>query len=107
MTNEERRQARRVPIVLEATWDGSAGIHEARVTDVSMTGCFIDTIGHAARGDMVQLSFRLPNGKLETVRGIVAHRQGHTGFAIAFVELSEEQNEVIAHLLKSTTEDSE
>jgi hypothetical protein len=99
--SKEQRQARRLPIVLEARWDGSTSGSEARITDIGVAGCYLDTIAPALPGDSVCLSLRLPNGRLATLTGIVAHYHEQTGFGIKFADLCEEQCEAIAALLET------
>ena len=97
MSNENRRKSERTSLVLEANWDGSQV--PMRVTDISMGGCYLDTIGQAKPGESVTVNIVLPNGKVMTVSGIATYLQTHTGFGISFTNLSEEQRELIAGLL--------
>ncbi len=103
MAYDEKRKSKRVAIVLEATWEGQAGHYEARVSDVSRDGCYLDTIGEAALGDLVQINVRLPNGNWLPLSGVVAHRQQNLGFGITFTNLSEEQGRLIEHLIDAAT----
>jgi hypothetical protein len=99
MMSQERRKASRLPVVLEALWDGSASGWEARVTDISSGGCYLDTVGQAAPGEIVSLRFRLPEGNLLAVQGLVSYVHPHTGFAVAFAHLTTEQQSAIDGLL--------
>lgn len=104
MANDEKRKTKRVPLTLEATWEGGdAGRHEARVSDISRGGCYLDTIRRAALGDVVRLSLRLPDGNWLTVSGIVVYLQLYIGFAISFTNLSEEQRQLINPLIDAAT----
>jgi hypothetical protein len=51
----ERRGDERARVSLEAWWEGMSGRHEARVSDISMGGCFIDTQGVAESGELDRL----------------------------------------------------
>lgn len=99
MPEKEQRKTERTPVVLEATWSGSTVGSPARVTDISMGGCYLDTIGRAEPGERVLLHLTLPDGKLVTLSGIATYAQTHTGFGVRFTTLSEEQSELIAGLL--------
>ncbi|MBD0326701.1 MAG: PilZ domain-containing protein, partial [Pyrinomonadaceae bacterium] len=39
---EERREEERVPVSLEVAWEGGSGRHQARVSDISLGGCYLD-----------------------------------------------------------------
>ena|GEM_PF-841623 len=99
MMSQERRKAFRLPVVLEALWDGSASGWEARITDISSGGCYLDTVGQATPGETVSLRFRLPEGNLLAVQGLVSYVHPHTGFAVAFAQLTSEQQSAIDGLL--------
>ena len=103
MANEEKRRADRIAVVLEATWDGGSGLREARVSDIAPGGCFVDTIGQAALGEVVHINVRLPSGDWLTLSGIVVHLNLHMGFGISFTNLSEEQRQSINQLIHAAT----
>jgi len=49
---DERRSKPRLSVSLDAVWDGSAGKHSARITDLSEDGCYLDTVGEVMTGDV-------------------------------------------------------
>src|SRR5712692_6079677 len=62
----------------------------ARVSDLSLKGCFIDTLNPYAVGTAVRL--RLLKGKdVFEVRAIVSYRQAGFGMGVAFTGLAAEQ----------------
>jgi hypothetical protein len=99
MINQERRKASRIPVVLEALWDGGAAGWDARITDISIGGCYLDTVGQATPSEMVSIRFRLPEGNLLAVQGLVSYVHPHTGFAVKFANLTAEQRNSIERLL--------
>src|SRR5262245_20918808 len=101
MSDEERRKAKRVGVVLEATWEGQTGRYEARVSDISRDGCYLDTIGEASSGDAVRISVRLPDGNWVTLSGVVAHQLPNMGFGISFKDLSDEQRRMIDEMVEN------
>jgi hypothetical protein len=88
---DERRTQERVKIVLEARWEGLAGRHEARLSDLSSGGCFIESIGQVQLQELVRFEIQLPWGRWLPLQGEVVYRQSHFGFAIRLTELSEMQ----------------
>lgn len=48
---DERRVAERVRLLLETRWQGLSGQHTARVYDLSLGGCYIETPGQVSPGE--------------------------------------------------------
>jgi hypothetical protein len=88
---KERRSQERVKIVLEARWEGLAGRHEARLSDLSPSGCFIESIGLVQLHELVRFEIQLPWGRWLPLQGEVVSCQIGFGFAIRLTELSEMQ----------------
>jgi hypothetical protein len=98
--NDERRQAARVRVSLEARWEGIAGRYTARVSDLSLHGCFFETIGSAALGDMIDFDVRLPTGRWLSLQGIVAFIDQNIGFGVSFTNLHSETRRYITRLVE-------
>ena len=88
MTDEKRRHGR-IPLVMEASWDGSGSKSVARTTDISVTGCFIDTLGQVGVGDTLNLRFKPPDGEYISVQGKVMYQQTGLGFGVRFTKISD------------------
>jgi len=95
----DRRSEKRLDVCLDAVWDGKSGNYSARVTDLSEGGCYVDTLGDAMVGEVLNVTLRLPNGDSLKLRGTVAHQMPPIGFGIRFVDLSPEQLEKLRPLL--------
>jgi len=95
----ERREERRARVSLEAWWEGLSGRHQARVSDLSMGGCFIDTLGKADIGEFIAFSIKQPDGKWLQLRGQVASTDVHVGFSLAFTYLTEDEENALALLI--------
>ncbi|HEY0097316.1 MAG TPA: PilZ domain-containing protein [Pyrinomonadaceae bacterium] len=102
----ERRLQERVNIVLEARWEGLAGRHEARISNLSSGGCFIESIGQVQLHEQVRFEIQLPWGRWLPLQGEVVYYQPNFGFAIHLTELSEMQqrqfNALFAYAKAST-----
>lgn len=85
--NQERRHIRRVPLLVEVVWEGSTGKHEARTSDLSVGGCFIDTIGQVNVGEIIKFKILLPAGEWLDVQGTVAYEYPGMGFGVSFTQL--------------------
>lgn len=81
-----------------------AARHEARVDDVSLGGCFVNTFGHVELDEAVNLEVQLPSGEWLSLRGHVASYQPGVGFGISFTSLSESEVAVLKKLISSARE---
>ena len=88
MTEEKRRYGR-LPLVIETSWEGSGIKASARTTDISATGCFVDTLGPAEVGDTVNLKLTLRNGEHVMVEGEVMYQMPRVGFGVRFTNITD------------------
>jgi hypothetical protein len=96
---DERREDKRARVSIEAWWEGQSGRHEARVSDLSMGGCFIDTLSTAELGELIIFAIKRPGGKWLQLRGQVASVDKHVGFSLAFTYLTEDEQQALAPLV--------
>ena len=87
---EERRTDMRVPLNLPARYDGLSGAVEARVDDISVSGCFINTPGQVNVDDPIKVEIQLSSGEWLSLPGRVTSHQPGIGFGVAFDNLSSE-----------------
>jgi len=73
--------------------------HEARVDDISLGGCFVNTYGKVELGEPVNLEMELPSGGRLPLRGIVASYQPGVGFGMSFTSVSKEELAALRELL--------
>ena len=101
---QERRSNQRKRILLEAKWESMSHTHEARVDDVSMGGCFVNTFGHVEPDEEVKLQIQLPSGEWLRLQGRVASSQRGVGFGIAFTSLTGRDAAVLKELIATAKE---
>ena len=80
--SRERRSNARKQILLEAKWESLSSRHEARVDDVSLGGCFVNTFGRVELNEQVNLQMELPSGDWLSLTGYVASYQPGVGFGM-------------------------
>jgi hypothetical protein len=68
-----------------------AGKHEARLYDLSLDGCFIESTGQVALHELLRFELQMPWGRWLPLQGEVVYFQTGFGFAIHLTELSEMQ----------------
>ncbi len=60
---DDRRRYERVRIPLDARWEGLSGRHEARVYDLSLSGCYIESSGQVQVEERVRFELQSPSGR--------------------------------------------
>ena len=80
--------------------------HEARVDDVSLGGCFVNTYGQVELQEDVNLEIQLPSGGWLPLRGKVASYQPGVGFGMSFTSLSEKETAALKELMITAKERS-
>ena len=80
-----------------------SGAYEARLEDLSLTGCFINTAGRVHVDDIVSLEVKLPTGEWVSLRGEVRSYQPGIGFGLAFTFLTKDEESVVKGLIASHT----
>ena len=97
--DKNRRSDERISTNLPARWDGLSGRNEARIEDLSMGGCFVNTRGRVDIGEVVGIEMKLPSGEWLQLRGEVASYLAGTGFGVLFTFLTEDEQEVLRGLI--------
>lgn len=100
----ERRSNERKHVLLEAKWESMSRTHEARIDDVSVGGCFVNTYGHVELDEAVNLQILRPSGEWLRIQGRVASYQPGVGFGMAFGSLNKDQTTVLRQLILSAEE---
>jgi hypothetical protein len=101
---DERRSTPRLSVSLEAVWDSESDNHPALIIDLSLGGCYLNTVGEIRTGEMVGFRVLLPDGDWLYVEGEVRHHTVGRGFGVKFVDLDPDQNEKIEWLLRLAQE---
>lgn len=102
----ERRTTQRKKVLLEARWQSISGRHEARVDDVSLGGCFVNTYKQIEVGEPVDLEILLPSGDWLKLRGTVATCHPGVGFGMWFRFVGAADRAGLKELIASVAERS-
>jgi Tfp pilus assembly protein PilZ len=94
----ERREDERARVSIEAWWEGLSGKYDARVSDISMGGCFIDTEGTAEIGELVVFAIKKPAGDWLHLRGQVVSIDPNVGFSVSYTFLTDEEQQELKRL---------
>ncbi len=100
-TGDERRSDRRLRLPLELKWESGSGKHDARVYDIGVSGCYVESISSVTTGEHVRMEIQLPGGHWLKLEGEVVHHQPGMGFALRFANLSRLDGEILARLTEA------
>ncbi len=97
---DERRNEERVPASIEVLWIGNAGKYESRTSDLSLGGCFVDTVAQVELGDIIALSLQLPAGESIEIEGEVVYTYPSMGFGVRFTNVSDSDRRKLELIIK-------
>ena len=100
----ERRINERKQILLEARWESLSSRHEARVDDVSLGGCFVNTYAKVELGEHIEIEIQPPSGEWLPLRGHVASYQPGVGFGLGFTSLTATETARLKELIRTAEE---
>jgi hypothetical protein len=80
----ERRAHPRVKGPFEGFWDG-AGTQAGRIVDLSVSGCFIQSVTLPKAGQTVTVSIAISGGQIN-LPAEVLYAESNQGFAVRFVD---------------------
>jgi hypothetical protein len=96
----DARTHERTAILTEIELTSASGRREARISDLSLGGCFVDTIVTARVGEDVELRLGVNSDHPIEVSGTIAYILDGFGFGIAFGELTDEVRSDLAGYLE-------
>ena len=100
--SDEKRSSERKTVNLVVKWDSLSGSYEAKLEDISLSGCFINTTGLANLDEVMNLEVLLPSGEWLTLKGTVTTYQPGIGFGVVFSSLTDEQTQAVEKLCRDT-----
>jgi hypothetical protein len=104
MEPSEKRGAKRVPFFCEVECTGAGDDPlSPRISDLSATGAFIDSMVAVPAGSRLTLKFTLPDGQPAVINAEVVHSMPHFGMGVRFLELTDEQRRAIDQLVAAGT----
>jgi hypothetical protein len=95
----EHRKDTRVPIRLEVEWAEWSSRCPDVTSDLSLGGCYIESLNPVTVGQVLNLSLCLPSNKTLRFRGEVRYHQPTIGFGLKFVHLSESEQATLEALI--------
>jgi tryptophan 2,3-dioxygenase len=96
----ERRRSPRAKVNLRARWEGDLGQHEADVTSLSTTGCFVLSGGTVKTKELIRLEIMIPNDEPLSLWAEVVEEANEIGFALQFTSAEEAELARLGQFLK-------
>ena len=95
--SESKGQNNPVTVSLDVVWQGSTGKHDARMSEISMEGCFIDSkVQGRALGETVDFKVHLPDGPWVSLQGKLINQEYPIGFGLRFTNLTGADERLVA-----------
>lgn len=89
-----------VNVSLTVVWQASSGKQDARMSEISMAGCFIDCrVPGRALGDLVEFKVHLPSGPWVALQGELVEEEYPIGFGLRFTNLSDGDKRLLAQVV--------
>ena len=97
---QERRRAERVPLPLEGAWEPDAGKYKSHIIDLSLSGCYIESIAYVKVGELIHFQIQTPTGRWLPLKGMVVYQHPQIGFGVSFTTVTERVKDVLAELIE-------
>jgi CheY-like chemotaxis protein len=89
-----------VTVSFDVVWQGSAGKQDARMSEISMDGCFIDSITQGRTlGDLIEFKVHLPSGPWVSLQGELVNEDYPIGFGLRFEGLTDDDKRLLAQVV--------
>jgi len=94
-----RRRNERTAVALETVLEWSSGKRETRISDLSLSGCFVDSKVSPTVSEVVILKVRVPPGEWLKLCGEVVYVHPGIGFGVWFTLISEEEKSLLEKII--------
>ncbi len=101
---EDHRKEGRTLVLEEIELEFSSGKQLVRIADISLNGCYVDTIISVPIGEDINFVFMRPGMENIGFSGKVAYLLDGFGFGIEFNSLTKEAENSLAKLIKEKAE---
>jgi hypothetical protein len=97
------RTHERVTYLIETVLEAASGRREARISDLSPGGCYVDSIMAMSSDEKVVFTIPMPDGARLRINGRVAYTLPGCGFGVNFTDLTEDDSQAINRLIEAQT----
>ena len=75
------------------------GKYQARINDISMGGCYVDSIAAVMAGEAIALTLSVDGGDPQRFAGVVTYVLAGFGFGMRFLDLTDEKTAFLKQIL--------
>lgn len=93
------RKQERTIVSLEVIFEGSSGMRQARISDLSLGGCFVDSIVNISTKESILLKIKDLEGGWFELTGEIVYVYKGCGFGVKFLTLEEKDRILLEHLI--------
>jgi len=90
-TDQERRRGNRKGLFSEVTLHFASGKSETRISDLSVGGCYVDSVASVVKGDVITLTLKNESGETVDFLAEIVYTMTGNGFGVSFKNLSPAQ----------------
>jgi len=94
------REQERVTYLIEIVLECASGRRQARITDLSPGGCYIDSIVAVQEGEPVSFTLSAPPGEM-LFTGETAYVLDGCGFGVKFTDLTDERKAFLEQVISA------
>ncbi|MGH7783411.1 MAG: PilZ domain-containing protein [Candidatus Binatia bacterium] len=95
----DRRRHERHAVRIDVDWENPMGKRAARISDVSVSGCFLLSSGEVDDGQIVKVLFPLSDGRRALFWGKIVNHVFDVGFGLKFVAITDMQQSLLKRLI--------
>ena len=95
----DKREHPRKPFLAEAALEFASGKYQSRISELSLGGCYVDSIASVKQGEQISLTITFGSGVSERFTGEVAYVIQGMGFGIRFVDITMEQKILLLQIV--------
>ena len=96
----EKRDNERQEYLSETVLEFASGKREARISDIGLGGCYVDSIASVTEGESISFVLATPSGESLLFTGVVAYILQGNGFGIRFTDLTEERTNFLTQIIR-------
>ena len=93
------RRYERFSVSLSVVLDFTSGKREARISDISLGGCFIDSIASVRAGEQISFKINFPARHTAVIFGEVVYVYPGIGFGLRFVHFTKTERKLLEQII--------
>lgn len=96
--SDDKRRFERKELVAEAQLEFSSGKYDSRISELSLGGCYVDSIASVVEGEPIALTIKSGDNSMPFT-GEIAYLLPGFGFGIRFTDVTEEKESFLRKIL--------